>query len=194
MSLIIAIKKDGVIYFGSDTQTTTGSFKKNQVIEDRFKVKKMPNDLVIGVVGTVYPSIYLRLHDEWFNLDKNEPLTKEFIVKNIVNPLYKELEKHDALTLDYEKKPTLDFSFIIAKKDQLYLVLSSGGVISIPNYAVIGSGEHYVYSYFYEKPFDDPQEMIRNALKLVSFFESSVSAPYIFLDTETLQYTIEGEY
>ena len=55
MSLIIAIKNDEIIYFGTDTQTTTGSFKKNQVIEDRFKVKKMPNDIVIGVVGTVYP-------------------------------------------------------------------------------------------------------------------------------------------
>lgn len=193
MSLIVAIKKDDVIYFGADTQTTTGVFKKNQVIEERYKVKKMPNGFMVGIVGTVYPSMTLRLHEEWFHLENDQTLTKAYVVKEIVNPLYKELERLGQLSEDSNKTKSFDFSFIIARQDKIFLVVPSGGVFEIAHYVAIGSGVVYVYNYLYQQPDEEPNHLIRSSMKLVSTYEGSVSAPFVYINTKDLIYHIEEE-
>jgi ATP-dependent protease HslVU (ClpYQ) peptidase subunit len=191
MSSIVAIKKDNIVYFGADTQTTTDVFKSNNVIEDRFKIKKMANGVLIGIVGTVYPSMVLRLNDDLFTQEAHVILTKEYIIKHYVNVLFKELEKSNQLTEDEKMTKSFDFRFIIAKEDKLFMVATSGAVFEIPNYIAIGSGEEYVYSYLYQRPLNNPQELIRSIMKLVSTYDSSVSAPFVYIDTEKLTYTIE---
>ena len=44
MSLVIAVKKDDVVYFGSDSQSTSGTSKINSVSPDNMKVTKLKND------------------------------------------------------------------------------------------------------------------------------------------------------
>jgi ATP-dependent protease HslVU (ClpYQ) peptidase subunit len=48
MSVVIAYKKDGVIYFGADTQVSFGDYKLTIGPSEPQKIICMPIDIVIG--------------------------------------------------------------------------------------------------------------------------------------------------
>ena len=56
MSIVIGIKKDGVIYMGADTQRTCGGTKCNCLSESNFKITRFKNGVLLGHVGTVRTS------------------------------------------------------------------------------------------------------------------------------------------
>ena len=51
MSVVIAIKENGVIYMGTDTQVTSGNKKENELNKNSFKIALLDNGLLVGVCG-----------------------------------------------------------------------------------------------------------------------------------------------
>ena len=78
MSLVVAIKKDDVVYLGADTRTTRGERVRSNLAEEDLKIHRMGSCLV-GAAGTVANIQLMTNHPEWFEL-KGKPLTKKFLV------------------------------------------------------------------------------------------------------------------
>lgn len=53
MSVIVAIKENGVVYIGADSQTTTGRRKHNGLNETAFKINRLGNGMLVGFCGRV---------------------------------------------------------------------------------------------------------------------------------------------
>ena len=53
MSVIVAVKENGVVYMGADTQTTSGRKKHNGLNETAFKIHRLENGILVGFCGKV---------------------------------------------------------------------------------------------------------------------------------------------
>ena len=47
MSVIVAIKEDGVVYMGADSQTTAGMRKRSYLNETGFKIIRLENGMLV---------------------------------------------------------------------------------------------------------------------------------------------------
>jgi ATP-dependent protease HslVU (ClpYQ) peptidase subunit len=194
MSLIIAVKHDNIIYMGADTQTTAGTARVNGINKKRYKIKTYEQGVLLGVSGRLTNSAHLYLHDEWFNIPQDEKLTHAYILNNIVNPFYKELEALKKLGKNYDDTKSFGCSLIIAKDDKMFKIEQSGAILEIPYFVAIGSGSEYVYPFFrYPMP-GKPVDKMLQALKITSIYEPTVHAPYVLIDSKHLTFNIiEGE-
>ena len=101
MSLIVAIKKDDVVYLGADTRTTRGERVRSNLAREDLKIHKM-GSCFVGAAGTVANLQLMISHPEWFEL-KGKPLTKKFIVQKII-PNYGMGEPLSAAGINAEKR------------------------------------------------------------------------------------------
>ena len=90
MSLVVAIKKDGVVYMGADNRRSIG--KSYYSIETEMDKKLQlinEGNIIIGSVGTV-PTIQVMLRLA-HKLDRNgKPLTKKHIIQKVI-PVRKQM-------------------------------------------------------------------------------------------------------
>jgi ATP-dependent protease HslVU (ClpYQ) peptidase subunit len=195
MSLVIAVKHEGVIYMGADTQTTAGNSRINGISKKRYKIKTCPSGILLGLSGILTNSAHLYLHDEWFDIPKDEKLTHEYILKHIVNPFFSELESLKKLDTAYNDLKSMECSLIVAKDDIMFKVEQSGAILEMPYFVAIGSGSEHVYPFFrYPMP-GKPDEKILQALMIASTYEPTVHAPYVLIDSKHLIFdTIEGDH
>jgi len=194
MSLIIAIKSGDTIFLGADTQSSTDTLKVNHLNEERFKLKKMPQDFIVGSVGLVIGGQTLAFHPEWFELPKSRLCDKRYIVENIINPFFKTLEVHN-----YDLKESafgvkdLPGSFVIARQDKLFEIKASGSVIEVADCIAIGSGSEYAIPALRSALSVSSKERILLGLRIASKFDQAVSPPFILINTKTLEYEIVKE-
>ena len=117
MSVIVAVKENDVIYFGADSQTSTGRKRRNYLNETAYKVVKLDNDILVGFCGRVASRQIILSMKEVFVLDENGCLTKEHIVKQIVPKLVDKMEQ-----ICDEESGSIDVSILLAHKDKLYKI------------------------------------------------------------------------
>jgi ATP-dependent protease HslVU (ClpYQ) peptidase subunit len=192
MSLIIAVKDNSTIYMAADSQTTSGTLRKNGILSGRYKIKKFENGILLGAAGTLSSIVHLYLHDEWLDLAVDKPLTHEYILKKIVNPLYQELEKMKKLEKIYNDFKGTGCTFIIAKDNIMFQIGEDGSIVEIPNFVAIGSGNQFVYPYFKYETEGNIRTKLTSALKLASIYENTISPPFIFVDTERRTFEIDN--
>ena len=78
MTVVVAIKKDDVVYLGCDTQSTFDSIKRNFLSPANLKIQKMPNDVLIAGSGRLSLIQELVFRPELFeNISPEEGLTKK---------------------------------------------------------------------------------------------------------------------
>lgn len=174
----------------ADTQRTLNVWKENSLYPDEYKIKQYQNGILVGAVGTVSSIMQLYLHDEWFDLKKDEPLTHEFIVKKIVNPLYDELKKIDNITKTWRNVMDLSSNFLIVKEDKIFQISNNGSVIEIPLFSAIGCGYQIVSPYFTYVDEKDIHKKLMTSLDLSSHYNTGISRPYIMINSKDLTYEI----
>lgn len=196
MSIVIAIKHNDMVSFISDSQTTRGYLKTTLTNDSERKLNHI-NGIVLGTVGHKIVGTLLRGQCESNILPQEIPLTKEWIVKKIVNPLFRLLEDKNLLDENNDQTKELDSRALIAKNDKLFSIRFDGSVIEVPNYAIIGSGSDYAMPHLMQTNKTSSQKAIKTNLircmQEVENFDYSVGAPYIYIDTKELKATIEGE-
>lgn len=188
MSVIVAIKKNGVVYMGADTQTTTGSYMSVSANEASVKINKLPNGILAGFCGRVAAKQGILSMDNVFTLDENGKLTKSHIVNQIIPRLSDKL-----CVFGDEESGELDVSIILAHKDSLYRISSDLSVIKLNEYAVSGAGRDYTYYALKSLPITDPKERILKCLCESARRCDSVSAPFVLIDTKHLEYEMKGD-
>lgn len=180
MSVVVAIKKDGVVYIGADTQTTTGVSKQNYLKESNLKIMALENGIVLGHVGSVArKNIFFHSKSIIPKLKLKNGLTKEVIVEQLL-PLLKK----DKIFCD--ENGNVDISAILAYKDRLFKI-KNDVVTEIGRYCAIGAGLDFAWAHLedgWEKY--DPVSLLHKALDASARYIPSVSAPFVVVNTKDL--------
>ena len=193
MSVVMAVKHGGRIWFGADTQSTCGSDRYNPLSRSDFKVTKMDNGMLISMTGELVTSQRILAHPEWFTVDPKKGLTKEHIVTKIIPHLFKELDDEELLdTGDKGMPPVMKVTMFLAYKDKLFEVCRDFHVIRYEDHQASGSGANaVVYGLNKLDKAKDINEQLLQLLKISAKHDSNVSAPFILIDTKELKYTVK---
>lgn len=185
MSLVVAIKHDGVVYLGADTRTTRGERVRSTLAEDDLKIHRL-GDCLVGGAGSVASIQIMTTHPEWFDLG-GKPLTKRFIVQRIIPKYYelaKELEKLENVDSDSDE-PKCGCSFLITDGERLFRVDSDFEVAELSRYGHIGCTAYIALTFLLNMPADaPPEDIILKALRNSAYRNDGVGAPYVLINSK----------
>ena len=194
MSLIVAIKKDDVVYLGADTRTTRGERVRSNLAREDLKIHKM-GSCFVGAAGTVANLQLMISHPEWFEL-KGKPLTKKFIVQRIIPKYYDLVREMEKLEIEEENRngPKCGCSFLVTDGKKLFEIDDDFEVIELSKYGQIGCTERIALTLWLNAAEDyDPNEMILKALRVSSYRNDGVGAPYVLVNTRDGNFEIVEE-
>jgi ATP-dependent protease HslVU (ClpYQ) peptidase subunit len=184
MSLVVAIKKDGVVYMGADTRCTRGERKTTNLAKINLKIKRV-GDCYVGSAGKVAILQRFTENSEWFNLEGKE-LTKRFLVQNVVSRYYdivKDMEKPNDNGQEKEN-PHFDCGFIVTDGKRIFTVDSDLEVNEQSSWAAIGCTEMMAYACFMGAAHnEEPNETILKSLRVSTRRNDGVGAPFILVNT-----------
>ena len=189
MSLVVAYKRDGIIYMGADTQSSRGYSIERTLNESGFKISRLSNGILVGVCGRVKGHQKVIAQKHWFDIPEGETLSKRYIVKNIIPEL--SILMNDLKEDRNARNSSMDLSILIARRDKMFVISHDYEVFECETYAAIGAGYDYSkYSLSQIGESDDINEGLLKALRAGAHFDSSVSAPYVLIDTKDKEYKI----
>lgn len=193
MSVVIAVKQGDRIWFGVDTQGTCGSDRFNHCSTNDSKVVKFDNGVLVSWTGATVNGQFIWAHPEWFTVDEKCGLTKEYIVTQIIPKIYEAFSDEELFDKgDDDVPPLIGGTLIIAYKDKLYEIYRDLQVICYEDYTTSGSGSNaIVYGLSKMDKTKDINEQLLRLLKLSAMQDANVSAPFRFIDTKDLKYTIK---
>ena len=196
MSTVCAIKKNGKIYIGADTQTTRGENKIHYLGEESRKIRVLDNGIVLGAVGPVLGSTLIFSHPEFFTLPKSRKLTKQYVSEVIVPRIDACLDDYDMIDAKKNKAPTWKNDFVIAHKDRLFWLCGKGAVVTIEHFVSIGSGSEVAYPELLRLDRADVHsdeevlEGLTRGLRAAAERKTSVGAPFYLTDTKSKQFKL----
>lgn len=194
MSIIVAIKDKDRIYFGADSQVTSGSSRLSLSNPNNYKIWKVKNKehCLMGSVGAYRDACVIRVLQDLLEnvVCEDKPIAFEQMVDTIVPKLITEFQKRNYLLKDgvFEN---FESRFIFADRTNLFTILSDGAVMEIDDFTAIGSGESEAFGSLYTtSKDDDPIQRIIKAIKSSATRDIYVAYPIIITDTITTEFTI----
>lgn len=202
MSVIVAIKENGCIYLGADSQMTCGSSKVTLSNPNNYKLWNVENTdtAIMGGVGSARDICAIRACDYLISPSDyvNDAIDYNLLVDD-VEPLIRDiLIKHYYVDEDnpYEN---LDSRYIFAIDDKMYTI-EKGAVYEHEGYVVIGSGTCESVGCLYSITNKlTPEERIVKAIKASCSNDLYIDYPIILTNTKTREYDVitkenEAEY
>ena len=185
MSVIVAIKENGVVYMGADSQTTIGRRKRNGLSETAYKITRLENGMLVGFCGRVAAKQAILSMDNVFVLDKEGGLNKKHIVKEIVPKLVDKMQ-----LIGDEDSGALDVSILLAYKDRLYRITSGLDVLNLNECGRSGAGADFTNWYLFREKNLSIRERILKALVASAKRTESVGGPYVLIDTQKQEFEV----
>ncbi|MBQ4269842.1 MAG: hypothetical protein IJB97_09380 [Clostridia bacterium] len=193
MSILIAYKKGDTVYMGTDTRVIVGGCKRNELGECNYKIQKLDNGILVGVVGErMERQTLLANAEELFTLDKKGELTKKHIVKEIIPNLYGLLYTEKLMVEKDDELPYMKADILLAYKDTFYQICTCFMVIKYEDFQALGPGVAACAqaTLLNTKETDDINARIVKALKIAAKHSQKVGAPYLLIDTKDQKYTL----
>ena len=194
MSLIVAMKKDGVVYMGADTRTTRGERINSSLEEKNLKIQRV-GSCYIGGAGTVACIQLLTDQAEWFQLN-GKALTKKYLVQEVIPRFFLLLKKTGKMKVDENKKnpPNSGCYFLVTDGNALFMIDSDFSVTELSVYGEVGCTEILARTLFLNAPEDaSPRELILEALRMSVYRNDGVGAPFVIVNTKENSYEfVEG--
>lgn len=195
MSVVVAIKKDGVIYMGADSQVSRGGTRATLSNPNNYKVWAVDNvdNCLMGSVGTLRATNIIRVADDLIPemVDIKEAVVFRFVVKHLVPRMMGELDEYHALTKDNEDLPNMSASFLLAYHDRLFSIDSYGCVIEVDDFCAIGSGaSEALGSLLSTVDEEDPVERIKAAIKASAAHDIYVDYPIVVSNTANTKFQV----
>jgi ATP-dependent protease HslVU (ClpYQ) peptidase subunit len=192
MSVLIAFKKNGTIYMGTDTRVVVGDHKRNEMRRCNLKIQKLDNGILLGITGERLERQTLIAYSEIFTLDKAGKLTRKHLVKEIVPRLISVLEEEKLMIEKEGEFPYMQAQIILAYKDTMYEICSSFAVIKYEDFQVWGRASDYAQATLMNtKETDDINQRIVKALDITADNSQYVGKPYVLIDTKKMKYEYE---
>ena len=196
MSVVVAIKENGRITIGADSQCTRGGTRRTLSNPNNYKVWRVlgTENCLMAHVGVVREANVIRVA---YDLVPEMTQIKDgvdfsFVVKRLVPRMFDELEDYRAMKKG-EDAPKFESSFLFAYKDKLYYISRNATVIEIDDYVAIGSGECEAIGSLLSTEGEPCEERIKKAIKASAASDIYVDYPIITADTEKCEFKIYYE-
>ena len=191
MSVVVAIKENGKVTIGADSQCTKGGTRRSLSNPNNYKIWKVldSENCLLGHVGLVREANVIRvardLVPEMTRI--KDKVDFSFVVKRLVPTMFEELEEYRVIKKG-DNPPEFDSSFLFAYKDKLFYISGNGTVIEIDDYCAIGSGECEAIGSLLSTEGETPEERIKKAIKASAANDIYVDYPIVITDTESTEF------
>lgn len=197
MSVVVAIKNNGKIYIGADSQSIRGGSRTSLTNPNNYKIWKVKGveNTLMAHVGYSRDASVIRVMDDLVReIDViHDEIDYEYVVNRIVPMIIDELSDRKYINIR-EKFDTLDSRFLFAHKDKLFLISNDATVTEIDDYVSMGSGEsEAIGSLITTENEENPISRIIKAIKSSSVHDIYVDYPIIISDTETTAFSVITE-
>lgn len=190
MGLIVAYKKDDTVYIGTDSSMFRKS-KERATCESNYRVHKLDNGIIIGIVTTnvrVEQLLYA-YSDDIFTLDRKGNLTRKHLVQRIIPEVLACLEENELLDKNEGGFYSWNGILLVFYKDKIFEVSEQFQIYTVGDYVADGDGYDFTMSTLSKiKDSDDVNQKLVDAMSIASKYNKSVLAPYVLIDTKTLEY------
>ena len=198
MSVVVALKKDGVVYMGADSQASKGGALVLLTNPNNYKVWPVPDvdGCLMGGVGATRASNIIKVADNLIPeiVDIKDAVDFRFVVKRFVPRLMEELDEYHVLLKENDDVPDMSASFLLAYHDRLFSIDRYGCVIEVDDFCAIGSGAGEAYgSLVSTDNEDDPIERIKKAIRASASRDIYVDYPIVISDTDSCEYNVVYE-
>lgn len=195
MSVVVAIKKDGIIYMGADSQVTKGGTRATLSNPNNYKIWKVigTDNCLMGGVGTLRASNVIKVAGGLIPeiVDLKDGVDFRFVVRGFVPRLMDELDEQNLMTNCKDDTPHMGASFLLAYHDRLYSIASDGAVIEIDDFCAIGSGaSEALGSLLSSVDENDPTERIKMAIKASAAHDIYVDYPIVVSNTSNTKFDV----
>ena len=193
MSVVIAIKENDRIYFGADSQCTSGGTRRSLSNPNNYKIWEVKNatNCIMGHVGNVRDANAVKVIDDLVDelVMYKDDVDFDYVVKDVFPHILYVLEKRSYI----KTSPVfdgLDSSFLFAYQDKLFLLSSDGSVIEIDDYIAIGSGKSQAIGSLLCTEGLDPVNRIIKAIKASAANDIYVDYPIVISDTLSCEFKV----
>ncbi len=193
MSVIVAIKENGKVYMGCDSQVTCGPNKMILTNPNNYKIWKVKGveNCLMASAGFVRTACVIRTMNDLvseYDVYKDQ-ICFDFVVNKIVPAMIERLQEAHYIKSDGVFED-MGASFLFAYKDKLFKIDFDGSVMEIDGFVAIGSGMKEALGNLGGKESLDPKEKIVTAIKSSLSYDIYVDYPIILSDTETTEFEI----
>ena len=193
MSVVVAIKENGKIMMGADSQCTKGGTRRSLSNPNNYKIWKVldSENCLLGHVGLVREANVIRVARDLVPemAQIKDKVDFSFVVKRLVPTMFEELEEYRVIKKG-DNPPEFDSSFLFAYKDKLFYISGNGTVIEIDDYCAIGSGECEAIGSLLSTEGESPDERIKKAIKASAANDIYVDYPIVITDTESTEFKV----
>ncbi|MBE6534361.1 MAG: hypothetical protein E7678_05275 [Ruminococcaceae bacterium] len=195
MSVVVAIKKDGVIYMGADSQVSRGGTRMTLSNYNNYKIWSVcdVDNCLMGSVGALRSNNIIKVADGLIPeaVDIKSAVDFRFVVKHLVPKLMEELGEYNALSRDKDDTLNMEATFLFAYHDKLYSIDRYGCVIEIDDFCAIGSGDcEALGSLLSSTDAEDPVERIKKAIKASAAHDIYVDYPIVISNTKDTKFEV----
>ena len=193
MSVVVAIKENGKVTIGADSQCTRGGTRRTLSNPNNYKVWKVldAENCLFAQVGLVREANIIRvardLVPEMAQL--KDRVDFSFVVKRLVPRMFEELEEYRAIKKG-DNLPEFESSFLFAYKDKLFYISGNATVIEIDDYVAIGSGECEAIGSLLSTEGEACEDRIKKAIKASAASDIYVDYPIVITDTESCEFKV----
>ena len=196
MSVVVAIKKDGKIIMGADSQVTSGGTRVSLSNPNNYKIWKVKgvDNCLMGHVGNLRDACVTRTITNFVReIDVlHNTIDFEYVVDRVV-PMLLDLLK-DRKYLKDENLSTMESRFLFAYKDKLFVIGTDTSVIEVDDCVAIGSGEsEAIGSLLTSQDTDDARLRVIKAIRSSAAHDIYVDYPIILSDTENTKFEVLKE-
>ena len=193
MSVVVAIKENGKIMMGADSQCTKGGTRRSLSNPNNYKIWKVldSENCLLGHVGLVREANVIRVARDLIPemAQIKDKVDFSFVVKRLVPTMFEELEEYRVIKKG-DNPPEFESSFLFAYKDKLFYISGNGTVIEIDDYCAIGSGECEAIGSLLSTEGESPEERIKKAIKASAANDIYVDYPIVITDTESTEFKV----
>ena len=193
MSVVVAIKENGKVTIGADSQCTRGGTRRTLSNPNNYKVWKVldAENCLFAQVGLVREANIIRvardLVPEMAQL--KDKVDFSFVVKRLIPAMFEELEEYRAIKKG-DTPPEFESSFLFAYKDKLFYISGNATVIEIDDYVAIGSGECEAIGSLLSTEGEKCEDRIKKAIKASAASDIYVDYPIVITDTESCEFKV----
>ena len=196
MSVVVAVKDNGKVYIGADSQVTRGGTRTTLKNPNNYKIWKVKgvDNCLMAHVGNVRDANAIRVMDRLvteYDIFKNN-IDFEFVVTCVVPDIINELKKYGFID-NKDHFDSLESRFIFAYKNMLFIINSDGCVLEIDDCVAIGSGECEAIGSLLSTEGESPKARIVKAIKASAASDIYVDYPIILTDTKRTEFEIITE-
>ena len=197
MSVVVGIKKDGVVYLGADSQVTRGGTRVSLSNPNNYKIWKVRgvDNCLMAHVGNLRDACVIRIVDNLIReIDVlHECIDFEYVVRRVVPFIIDELKDYNYISKE-GKFEYMDSRFLFAYQDMLFVISSDCSVIEVDDCVAIGSGEcQAIGSLMTTVNDNDSKTRIIKAIKSSAASDIYVDYPIVMANTKDTEFEVITE-